>query len=205
MKNICARAFGRATALAATAALAAVLAPAAFAQAPHAHDSTQPKELTNDQKELVQIVRNSTARFKDVNVAKSEGYALTFGCVTGDDFGAMGMHFLKGEFATNPPLTKDGLIDPTRPQIVIYEPTANGGMNLIGADYLLFADAWDAKHPQDPPMLKGQLFHYFGTPNRFGLPAFYTLHVWAWKDNPLGAFVNWHPDVSCKSFVGTSN
>ena len=39
-------------------------------------------------------------------------------------------------------------------------------------------------------------------PNRFGLPAFYTLHVWAWKNNPNGAFVNWHPDVSCEAFSG---
>jgi hypothetical protein len=48
----------------------------------------------------------------------------------------------------------------------------------------------------------GQLFHYFEFPNRFGLPAFYTLHVWAWKDNPNGAFVNWHPNVSCAPFSG---
>jgi hypothetical protein len=48
----------------------------------------------------------------------------------------------------------------------------------------------------------GQIFHYFETPNRFGLKAFYTLHVWAWKENPNGAFVNWHPEVSCQSFVG---
>ena len=48
----------------------------------------------------------------------------------------------------------------------------------------------------------GQIFHYFEAPNRFGLPAFYTLHVWAWKQNPKGAFVNWHPKVSCQSFVG---
>ena len=37
----------------------------------------------------------------------------------------------------------------------------------------------------------GQLLHLFESPNRFGLPAFYTLHVWAWKENPNGAFVNW--------------
>ena len=48
----------------------------------------------------------------------------------------------------------------------------------------------------------GQLFHLFDSPNRFGLPAFYTLHVWAWKENPKGAFVNWHPNVSCASFAG---
>jgi len=37
---------------------------------------------------------------------------------------------------------------------------------------------------------------------RFGLPAFYTLHVWAWKDNPTGTFVNWHSNVSCDAFDG---
>jgi len=36
-------------------------------------------------------------------------------------------------------------------------------------------------------------------PNRFGPPAFYTLHVWAWKGNPC-AFVNWHPYVNCSQF-----
>ena len=36
--------------------------------------------------------------------------------------------------------------------------------------------------------------------NRFGLDPFYTLHVWAWKENPNGAFVNWNPDVSCEAF-----
>jgi hypothetical protein len=87
---------------------------------------------------------------------------------------------------------------------VIYEPQADGHLQLIGADYLVIASTWDASHT-GPPQLMGQLFHYFEAPNRFGLPAFYTLHVWAWKDNPNGAFVNWHPDVSCQSFIGTES
>ena len=37
------------------------------------------------------------------------------------------------------------------------------------------------------------------------LPAFYTLHVWAWKHNPNGAFVNWHPNVNCEPFNGDGN
>lgn len=48
----------------------------------------------------------------------------------------------------------------------------------------------------------GQLFLYFESPNRFGLPAFYTRRMWAWKENPNGTFVNWHPNVSCQSFSG---
>jgi hypothetical protein len=29
--------------------------------------------------------------------------------------------------------------------------------------------------------------------------------VWAWKENPNGAFVNWHPNVSCKSYTPDTN
>ena len=107
----------------------------------------------------------------------------------------MGLHYV------NAALVNGGVLDATRPQIVIYEPMPGGGLKLIGADYLVIADAWHAKHA-GPPELMGQFFHLFESPNRFGLPAFYTLHVWAWKDNPNGAFVNWHPNVSCESFNG---
>ena len=69
------------------------------------------------------------------------------------------------------------------------------------------AAEWDAnpKHKGAPPELLGQLFHYFDSPNRFKLNPFYTLHVWAWKDNPNGTFANWNPNVSCDAFVGDSN
>jgi hypothetical protein len=173
----------------------------ALAQDSHAHMLTPQKHQLavsqqNEASALIKIVRESTERFKDVAVAQREGYALQFGCVSGPDSGAMGLHFVNGA------LVGSGVLDATRPQIVIYEPTANGALKLIGADYLVLADMWNAQHPQGPPQLMGQLFHLFESPNRFGLPAFYTLHVWAWKDNPNGAFVNWHPDVSCTSFTG---
>ena len=153
-----------------------------------AHQKTQASAL-------VQVVRDATARFQDVAVAEHEGYGLQFGCVSGPDYGAMGMHFV------NFPLVMDGELDATRPEIVIYEPQPDGSLHLIGADYLVLADAWHATHAS-PPELMGQLFHLFEAPNRFGLPAFYTLHVWAWKDSPTGTFVNWHANVSCDAFSG---
>jgi hypothetical protein len=142
---------------------------------------------------LVKVVRENTERFKDVAVAEAEGYALQFGCVSGPDFGAMGLHFVNGA------LVGDDVLDPARPEIVIYEPTSDGRVRLIGADFLVLKDVWDATHSA-APQLMGQLLHLFEAPNRFGLPAFYTLHVWAWKDNPNGTFVNWHPKVSCDGF-----
>jgi hypothetical protein len=172
----------------------------ALAQDSHSHASTtQQIDMTPEQQSkanaLVKIVQDSTERFKDVTVAVAEGYALQFGCVSGDSSGAMGLHYV------NANLVSGGVLDATRPQIVIYEALPNGELKLIGADYLLIADPWNKNH-SGPPELMGQLFHLFDSPNRFGLPAFYTLHVWAWKDNPNGAFVNWHPNVSCQSFAG---
>lgn len=155
-----------------------------------AHDHRQPAG------DFVRTVRAATVRFRDVAVAEAEGYALMFGCVSGPDWGAMGLHYV------NLALVADGKLDPTRPEIVIYEPLPNGRLRLIGADFLVFASAWHA-NSQATPELGGQLLHLIESPNRYGLPDFYTLHVWAWKDNPMGTFSNWHSRVSCDAFSGT--
>src|SRR5438094_10437844 len=117
-------------------ALMSVCLSRALAQ-DHSHTSTtQNQELTANQNAsaLIRIVRESTERFKDVSVAQAEGYALQFGCVSGSDSGAMGLHFVNGD------LVNAGVIDATRPQIVIYEPMPDGRLRLIGADYLVLAD-----------------------------------------------------------------
>lgn len=186
-----------------TGAIFISLAPSsALAQNNHAHaPAAQPYVASGKAQAsvdtLINIVREATDRFQSVAAAEAEGYALQFGCVTGSDEGAMGLHYVNGK------LVEAGELDPKRPQIVIYEPLPDGSLKLIGADYLVLADVWNAKHSA-PPEMMGQLFHLFESPNRFGLPAFYTLHVWAWKDNPKGAYVNWHPHVSCNSFATQS-
>jgi len=179
--------------------LLAVASPAiASAQDARAH-GMPPHDSDPDVKgpsnDLVKVVRESTRRFRDVSVAEAEGYSLLFGCVSGADTGAMGLHYV------NLSLVGDGELDPARPEIVIYEPQPDGRVRLLGADFLVFADTWHATHTATPQIM-GQLMHLFESPNRFGLPAFYTLHVWAWKDNPNGTFVNWHPKVSCDAFSG---
>jgi len=177
----------------------------AHAQDSHSHTiSSDHHELTPAQKkqagELVQTVRRATEQFQHVENAGPD-YQLIFGCVSGGDVGAMGMHFLNGK------LLGDGDVDVYHPEILLYEPLPNGQLQLTGADFLVDAVEWDSnpKHKGAPPELMGQLFHYFEAPNRFGLKAFYTLHVWAWKDNPNGTFANWNPNVSCDAFNGPSN
>jgi hypothetical protein len=182
-------------------ALMSVAQRPALAQDAHSHTlAPQNTALTAEQKSqaktLLKKVRDATERFQNVEVAQADGYQLLFGCVSGDSVGAMGLHYVNMDLVTK------GEVKLNHPQIVIYEPTPDGRVRLTGADYLILAEGWDKNHPGDPPQLMGQLFHLFDAPNRFGLPAFYTLHVWAWKDNPNGAFVNWHPNVSCESFTG---
>lgn len=142
---------------------------------------------------FVNVVREATQRFQDPAVALAEGYVPQFGCVTGSSEGVMGVHFVNG------PLVADGQLDVTRPELLVYEPEPNGRFQLVAADYLVLSQTWNANNPA-PPQLMGQLFHLFESPNRFGLPEFYTLHVWAWRDNPRGTFANWNPNVSCDAF-----
>ena len=69
-------------------------------------------------------------------------------------------------------------------------------MQLVALEYVVLKADWDALHA-DPPSLFGQEFMVTPDPNRFGLPAFYSLHAWIWKHNPAGTFAMWNPDVSC--------
>src|SRR6185369_14551069 len=107
---------------------------------------------------VVDFVRGITAGFQTPRTLPQD-YKLMFGCVSGGDFGAMGLHFV------NLPLVGDGEIVPETPEIILYEPLPNGRMRITGADYLVYAADWDAKHPHDPPQLDGQLFHLFDFPN----------------------------------------
>ena len=143
---------------------------------------------------LAGVVRRATAQFKDVEAAKEAGYGLFHGCVSGPQEGAMGIHFANGQ------LVGDGALDVQHPEALLYE-AKDGKLQLTGVEYIVFAEAWDTHHPA-PPVLGGQLFNYVSAPNRFRIPAFYELHVWAWKSNPAGTFADWNPRVSCEEFAG---
>lgn len=146
--------------------------------------------LNNAPAKLVEIVRTATRSFIDVNAAAVSGYTPLFGCVTGPDHGAMGIHYI------NTTLVGDGEIDAEHPEAIIYEPTRNG-VRMVGVEFIVDAGTWLANHPA-PPVLEGQAFQLVGSPNRYGLPPFFELHVWAWRENPNGAFVDWNNRVTCE-------
>ena len=143
---------------------------------------------------LVDAVRRATEEFRFVSRATAAGYGQFLGCVSGPQEGAMGVHYVNGD------LVGDGVLDPARPEALMYEPS-NGRLRFVGVEFIVLAQTWDAQHAA-PPTLMGHVLHYTASPNRYGIPAFYSLHVWAWKDNANGAFADWNPDVSCVQFSG---
>lgn len=153
-----------------------------------AASSLQPSVTT-----LVDVVRAAIAEFQDPEDAIAAGWLPAPACVSGPQEGGMGVHFVNGT------LVGDGMLHAERPEALVFEPGA-GRMRLVAVEYIVLADAWNAANPA-PPVLLGQQFHYVGSPNRYGLPAFYELHVWAWKQNPSGTFADWHPHVSCDRFT----
>ena len=126
------------------------------------------------------------------------GEVLKTTCVTGPDFGAMGVHLINANFV-------DGVLDPEKPEAMIFEPQSNGRLRLVGVEYVVPKDAWDALNPAKPgfpdprPSLYGHLLNFVGTPNRYGIVGgFFEIHVWAYEDNPRGALHDWNPNVTCE-------
>jgi hypothetical protein len=141
-------------------------------------------------------VRRATASFNSVRVAERAGYQRFvdvhgIACIDMPGLGGMGIHYVNGE------LVDDADLNPRTPEAMVYRPVHGGQLRLGAVEYIVFQSLWDAQH-DDPPSLFGQTFDFTSSPNRFGLPAFYSLHVWVWKHNSAGTFAMFNPDVQCK-------
>jgi hypothetical protein len=163
------------------------LAPMLLAQPAFAHGDGMSRHDVN---ELVAQVRGATQKYHDVQAAQADGYAQFLGCVSQPGQGAMGIHYLNGTLAG------DAVVDPLQPEALMYEPRADGKLDLLGVEYIVFQAAWDAAHPQ-PPTLFGHPFHLVREPNRYGVPPFYELHLWLFKHNTGSLFDDWNPRVEC--------
>ena len=107
--------------------------------------------------DLVQKVRNATRPF--IN-GPGEGYVQFLDCVTGPDHGAMGIHYVNGG------LVMKGVLDPSQPQALIYEPMRDGRLRLVGVEFIVDAATWLSANKGVPPSLDGQTLQFVGSPNR---------------------------------------
>ena len=147
---------------------------------------------------LIEKVRAGTYRFKDINVAIAEGYVQGTPCVSGPDAGAMGVHFVMPSR-----ITGGVVLQPDEPEALIYEPQPDGAFRLVGVEFIVLSANWLKNHAANTtPALEGDLLNFVDAPNRYGLPAFYELHVWAWENNPKGSFADWNTHVTCEKQPG---
>jgi hypothetical protein len=142
----------------------------------------------------VSEARAATASYHRLAAAQRDGYTLLtdaqgIACID-NPAGGMGVHYV------NPALVGDGKVSAGSPELVVYEPSSDGSMRMVALEYVVFQADWEAQHTS-PPELFGQHFEYVGAGNRYGLPPFYELHLWAWKKNPNGLLEDWNPNVSC--------
>lgn len=157
------------------------LVAAAFAFISLAHAQVEP---TLDQ---LLALRAELAAFEHVDAALAAGFGQFGECMAGPQ-GAQGIHFTHGDRIGDPNL------DVLAPEVLMYEPRADGTLRLVGAEYLVFQAAWHDLGHAAPPVLLGREF----TLNTTLLDEpFYALHVWVWQHNPLGLFANWNPLVAC--------
>jgi len=146
----------------------------------------------------LQAARAALAKYSDPFAAIKDGYFSTLACI---DFpqgakdgpvtyppGAMGVHFLN-------PANIGPKLDPTKPQVLIYEPVGDK-LVLAAAEWFMpvaaagtTAPAIFGRNLEGPmdghePIMPAGLRHY-------------DLHVWLWKDNPLGVFTSTNAAVKC--------
>lgn len=169
-------------------------------------------------------VRRATDKYRDVEVALAEGYIRDPMNVCDDaalmglpaSLGAMGIHFFRPdllgiEAPPNPRVTGSGThTDFRQPAILIYEPQADGSLELVAVENLTFAAAWEAAGNTAPPSFHGVEYDLMVDDPATALDEahmferHYDRHVWLYRENPNGLFAQFNPAVTCVNHAAQS-
>lgn len=178
--------------------------------------------LRTDRDPDLATVRAATDRFRDVNVALAEGYVrdpMNL-CDTAEmmgrpaELGVMGIHYARPDLLgitgpPNPRVNGTGThTDFTRPAILIYEPQADGSLQLVAVENLVFIAAWEAAGNTGRPTFLGREYDRMAddpaTPvdEAHMFEPHYDLHVWLYRENPNGVFAQFNPNATCRHHAG---
>jgi hypothetical protein len=162
-------------------------------------------------------VRAATERFRHVEAALAEGYIRDPGnvCDTAEmmgqpaSMGAMGIHYFRPDMLgisapPNPRVDGNGThTDFNQPAILIYEPQADGALELVAVENLVFIAAWEAAGNAQPPSFHGVPWDRMVDDPATALDEahmfapHYDRHVWLYRENPNGVFAQYNPTVTC--------
>lgn len=146
-------------------------------------------ELTGAQR---QVIREATRQFRDPAAAAAAGYVAEPVCAELPGVGGMGHHWV------NHDLVVDGIIDPTKPEVLLFAPARNGRLELLGVEYLKVDADQDLDTDEDRPTMLGQLLEGPMPGHGGDMPVHYDLHAWVFTHNPSGELATWNPRVSCE-------
>jgi hypothetical protein len=172
--------------------------------------SESPADVTFPVGPELAAVRRATAEFHDISTAYAAGYTTQFEpCVENPGVGVMGVH------ARNESLMGDQLLDPLRPELLLYAPKPNGAYRLVGVEYFqvvllrnpatnevapwVSPDPWPSNYEvvTPTPQLFGRTFDGPMPGHIPTMPWHWDLHVWVWAQNPSGMFAEWNPSLQC--------
>ena len=93
-----------------------------------AHDG--PSDLSNVEPTLHQLadLRTVLLGLEDIDVAVAQGYAQFGDCMSSHQ-GGQAIHFTNGSLIDDPSL------DANAPEVLMFEPRADGSLRLVGAEY----------------------------------------------------------------------
>lgn len=153
----------------------------------HGPPALSPGGATADQNQLYAAIRAATARYQQVDRALEAGYVVGSECVE-SPAGGMGYHYIRPDLI-------DGVLEPTMPEVLVYEPQKNGRLRLVAVEHIVVAALWNGG---DPPALGNRVFDDHTPPGSAGPPfPHYQLHSWLWKHNPAGIHTAYNPRVGC--------
>lgn len=133
-------------------------------------------------------LRLATDRYRDPGTAVRAGYQPSPTCVQLPGRGGLGYQYTRA--------AGDGLVDPLRPEVLVFIP-APGGRRLGGVGYLRTDRDQDLATDDDRPALFGRAFDGPTPGSGPASPVRYHLHVWSHYQNPTGVFAPFNPRVSC--------
>jgi hypothetical protein len=189
-----------------------VLSRSFGSESPVAHTSGE-EVATFDVGPELAAVRQATVRFHDISAAYAAGYTTEFEpCVHIPGGPVMGLH------ARHDALMADQIVDPLRPELLLYEPKPNSGLRLVGVEYfrsVLVHDGDPSTNdepepwfgPGAPPAdrIVGATPQLFGRPFDGPMPGHieqmpwhWDLHAWIWHANPDGIFADFNRTVRCR-------
>lgn len=172
-----------------TAAVAAALAAQPAANATSGHGEPAAQHSRAGAGHSIADLKQSLRKYQDVAVARAEGFVPASECTESPE-GGMGVHYLHPARAAAP-------VDAAAPAILLYQPTADGGLRLMGAEWFQADADQDVTTDDDRPALWGRPFEGPMPGHDPMMPVHHDLHVWLYDSNPAGVFATWNPSVSC--------